>query len=402
MEIDPPDTLFGLYQGTPLTERRWGYGNALPDRILLFQGPHEREAEDHDDLIVLDRRNADPRDRPLLRPERRGDRGDRRALLARPCERGRGRGRGRDVSRPPALETRRGAHRARKRFGQHFLERAWVEKVLRGDRAGPRRCVPRDRSRGRRAHPCHWPPPPGTSSRSRSTATSPPPCAGGGRADRDRRRGRLPRRHAGNSCVRSSARIGVDDGPLRVAGQSSLQRRLANPLQVRRPVSRRGSRLRDAVLMLQREVADRLLASPGTRDYGVLSVLLRHVADIDRLLALPPGAFRPPPAVQSSLVRLRFHAAAPPARDDLAVFRGLDPGRVHQAAEDAGQCARRLFSCCRHACGRASLQRRHRWPPSARNAGHPGVRAVGRRGRRRRQPAKTLSAGFPAMLRFPC
>ena len=52
MEIDPPDTLFGLYQGTPLTERGWDYGNALPDRILLFQGPHEREAEDEDDLVV--------------------------------------------------------------------------------------------------------------------------------------------------------------------------------------------------------------------------------------------------------------------------------------------------------------------------------------------------------------
>jgi len=51
MEIDPPDTLFGLYQGTPLTERHWGYGNTLPDRILIFQGPHEREAEDEDDLI---------------------------------------------------------------------------------------------------------------------------------------------------------------------------------------------------------------------------------------------------------------------------------------------------------------------------------------------------------------
>lgn len=52
MEIDPPDTLFGLYQGTPLTERRWDYGNALPDRILLFQGPHERDAADEDDLIA--------------------------------------------------------------------------------------------------------------------------------------------------------------------------------------------------------------------------------------------------------------------------------------------------------------------------------------------------------------
>jgi predicted Zn-dependent protease with MMP-like domain len=52
MDIEPPDTLFGLYQGTPLTERHWDFGNALPDRILLFQGPHEREAEDEDELVV--------------------------------------------------------------------------------------------------------------------------------------------------------------------------------------------------------------------------------------------------------------------------------------------------------------------------------------------------------------
>jgi predicted Zn-dependent protease with MMP-like domain len=52
MDIEPPDTLFGLYQGTPLTERHWGHGNTLPDRILLFQGPHERETEDDDDLVV--------------------------------------------------------------------------------------------------------------------------------------------------------------------------------------------------------------------------------------------------------------------------------------------------------------------------------------------------------------
>ncbi len=52
MEIEPPDTLLGLYQGTPLTERRWDFGNALPDRILLFQGPIERESKDEDDLVV--------------------------------------------------------------------------------------------------------------------------------------------------------------------------------------------------------------------------------------------------------------------------------------------------------------------------------------------------------------
>ena len=52
MEIEPPDTLFGLYQGTPLTERTSSYGNTLPDRVLIFQGPHERETDDDDDLIV--------------------------------------------------------------------------------------------------------------------------------------------------------------------------------------------------------------------------------------------------------------------------------------------------------------------------------------------------------------
>ena len=52
MEIDSSDTLFGLYLGTPLTERRWDYGNALPDRVTLFQRPIERESEDRDDVVA--------------------------------------------------------------------------------------------------------------------------------------------------------------------------------------------------------------------------------------------------------------------------------------------------------------------------------------------------------------
>ena len=52
MGIRPPDTLLGLYAGTPLTERSWDYGNRLPDRIQLFQGPLERESEDDEDLVV--------------------------------------------------------------------------------------------------------------------------------------------------------------------------------------------------------------------------------------------------------------------------------------------------------------------------------------------------------------
>jgi len=52
MEIEPPDTLLGLYQGVPLTERGWGSGNQLPDRILIFQGPHERQSDGDDDLAM--------------------------------------------------------------------------------------------------------------------------------------------------------------------------------------------------------------------------------------------------------------------------------------------------------------------------------------------------------------
>jgi predicted Zn-dependent protease with MMP-like domain len=53
MEIDPPDSLYGLYQGTPLTEREWSHGNQLPDRITLYQVPIEEDCEDEDDVRAV-------------------------------------------------------------------------------------------------------------------------------------------------------------------------------------------------------------------------------------------------------------------------------------------------------------------------------------------------------------
>jgi predicted Zn-dependent protease with MMP-like domain len=50
MEIEPPDSLFGLYQGTPLPERSWTYGNVLPDRISIYQGPIEEACEDDEEI----------------------------------------------------------------------------------------------------------------------------------------------------------------------------------------------------------------------------------------------------------------------------------------------------------------------------------------------------------------
>lgn len=52
VEIEPPDTLLGLYEGTPLTERSWAHGNALPDKVTLFQGPIEEASDDEDDVVV--------------------------------------------------------------------------------------------------------------------------------------------------------------------------------------------------------------------------------------------------------------------------------------------------------------------------------------------------------------
>ena len=53
MEIEPPNSLYGLYQGTPLTERPWAYGNRLPDRITLFQRPIEDDCDDEDEVRAV-------------------------------------------------------------------------------------------------------------------------------------------------------------------------------------------------------------------------------------------------------------------------------------------------------------------------------------------------------------
>jgi predicted Zn-dependent protease with MMP-like domain len=53
MEIEPPDSLYGLYQGTPLPERAWAFGNALPDRITLYQRPIEEDCEDEDEIRAV-------------------------------------------------------------------------------------------------------------------------------------------------------------------------------------------------------------------------------------------------------------------------------------------------------------------------------------------------------------
>jgi 16S rRNA (adenine1518-N6/adenine1519-N6)-dimethyltransferase len=107
----------------------------------------------------------------------------------------------------------------------------------------------------------------------------------------------------------------------RVAG--NLPYNVSSPILFRLlDVHRANSQLADATLMLQREVAERLEARPGTKDYGVLSILVQLHADVRRLLTLPPGAFRPAPRVHSAVVALSFRVPAVAVGDE-RLFEGM-------------------------------------------------------------------------------
>jgi 16S rRNA (adenine1518-N6/adenine1519-N6)-dimethyltransferase len=197
---------------------------------------------------------------------------------------------------------------ARKRFGQHFLEAAWVVKVV--DAIAPK---PGDRffeigpGRGALTAPL-------TARAAHVTAFE---------IDRDlaaalRRTAPPNLEIVEGDFLESRAAFEAPAGrPIRVAG--NLPYNVASPILFKLiELYDAGVQLTDATLMLQREVADRLVARPRTKEYGVLSVLVRLSADVERPLALPPGAFRPMPKVQSSLVRLRFRPPEPNPLDRAA------------------------------------------------------------------------------------
>lgn len=186
--------------------------------------------------------------------------------------------------------------RARKRFGQHFLEPPWVDRVVAAIapaaddtilEIGPGQGVLTLALAARAA---------------RVIALE---------IDRDlvpALRGRVP----GNVTVVLADALTADlasfaepFAPTRVAG--NLPYNVSTPILARLlETADSGRLLRDATVMLQREVADRLAAVPGTRDWGVLSACQQMRADVTPLLALPPGAFRPVPQVHSAVVRLAY------------------------------------------------------------------------------------------------
>jgi 16S rRNA (adenine1518-N6/adenine1519-N6)-dimethyltransferase len=89
---------------------------------------------------------------------------------------------------------------------------------------------------------------------------------------------------------------------LRVAG--NLPYAITSPILLKLAASRAALEL--AVLMVQREVAERITATAGSRDYGLLSVTMQMYGPVELLFTLPPSAFSPPPKVHSTVFRWRF------------------------------------------------------------------------------------------------
>lgn len=81
--------------------------------------------------------------------------------------------------------------------------------------------------------------------------------------------------------------------------------------------------------MIQREVAVRIAAPPGGKEYGILSVLLQAYYDIEYLFTVPPGVFNPPPKVQSAVIRLRRNAVERLACDE-TLFRKIVKATFNQ------------------------------------------------------------------------
>lgn len=109
-------------------------------------------------------------------------------------------------------------------------------------------------------------------------------------------------------------------GPgLRVVG--NLPYNVSTPLLFH--LARCAADIRDIHVMLQKEVVTRMAASPGSSEYGRLSVMLQHRFHIEEILRVPPSAFRPVPRVDSAVVRMRPRAPGVQTLCDEALFARL-------------------------------------------------------------------------------
>jgi 16S rRNA (adenine1518-N6/adenine1519-N6)-dimethyltransferase len=109
------------------------------------------------------------------------------------------------------------------------------------------------------------------------------------------------------------------DRPLRIAG--NLPYNISSPLLFR--FLNAAAEIADLTLMLQREVVERMVAAPGTRAYGRLTVMLAARCRLAKLFTVGAGAFSPPPKVESAVVRLVPRAQSAFAEGDRACFEAI-------------------------------------------------------------------------------
>jgi 16S rRNA (adenine1518-N6/adenine1519-N6)-dimethyltransferase len=107
------------------------------------------------------------------------------------------------------------------------------------------------------------------------------------------------------------SRLAPPGGRLRIVG--NLPYNISTPLLFH--LLAHSDAIQDMVLMLQREVAERIVAAPSTRDYGRLSVMLQYRCDATELFSVAPEAFRPQPQVHSTVIRLVPRPPATPVAD---------------------------------------------------------------------------------------
>lgn len=117
--------------------------------------------------------------------------------------------------------------------------------------------------------------------------------------------------------------------------------------------------VRRAVLLLQREVAERIAAPPGGRDYGLLSVLLQHVANPTLALSVPRHAFTPPPDVESAALVLEFLEKPRAEVHDEARFRTLVKAAFSQRRKTLWNALKPIAGG-REALGRVGIDSRRR------------------------------------------
>ena len=111
-------------------------------------------------------------------------------------------------------------------------------------------------------------------------------------------------------------RLTTDAAPLRVIG--NLPYNISTPLLFH--LLSQARCISDMHFMLQKEVVDRLTAAPGSRQYGRLSVMVQYRCRVTRLFTIGPGAFQPPPRVESAFVRLEPYRESPVEIHDEAVL----------------------------------------------------------------------------------